>query len=147
MLRKNNIRARSAAVVAALGVLAAAVILLAGVWSRSVRNNSGRLKTNEDRVEYLAALGWEVTPTPLSEQLILLPEQFPDVLREYNSLQTQQGFDLEKYAGKEAVLYTYEVLNYPSDEAVRCCLYVYKNRVIGGDIHSTSYTGFMMGIR
>ncbi len=148
MMQTNRTRRRAAGGIVLLGVVAAGVILLAGVLGRcSAETQGSRVKTNEDRVEYLQELGWEVNPEPLSEQTVLLPEEFPQVLAEYNDLQLRQGFDLTLYAGKEATVYLYQVLNYPSEDTVCCCLYVWKNRVIGGDIHSTSFTGFMTGLR
>ena len=40
-----------------------------------------------------------------------------DSYQEYLALQADQGFDLEKYAGKRVKRYTYEVLNYPTGES------------------------------
>ncbi len=69
-------------------------------------------------------------------------------MAEYNALQLQQGFDLRRYGGLICSMYTYRVLNYPSgDENVLAALFVYRNRVIGGDIHSTALDGFMHGLK
>ena len=62
------------------GVLAAAVILLAGALGRRSADNTIRARTNEERIAYLQSLGWEVEPAPLLEQEITLPKEFPDVL-------------------------------------------------------------------
>lgn len=148
MLRRTAARRRGAGLLLAGGLAAAALILLAGIWWRS--SHEPRLRSNEDRVTYLESLGWLVEEVPISEQTVLFPEVFPDVLVNYNTLQLQQGFDLQKYAGKEAQLYIYRVLNYPTEtenEEVCCCLYICKGRVIGGDVHSSSFTGFIQGLR
>ena len=147
MMRKTTPARRIGAVkVILFGVLAAAVILLAGALGR--RGGSViRAGTNEERVAYLQSLGWEVEQTPILEQEITLPKEFPDVLNQYNELQRQQGFDLEEYAGKKLTLYTYRITNHPDAEEADASLYVYRSALVGGDVHSTSFTGFMTALR
>ncbi len=142
MKRKRKLLLR--ALGAALVLLAAALLLRCGGNGRDARKT--RVRTNEDRVAWLASLGWQVEAVPVSEQKISLPDTFPSILAEYNELQKEQGFDLEKYAGKDVVLYTYRVLNYPSEEEVCCCVYVWRSHVVGGDIHAAAVSGFMTGL-
>ena len=60
----------------------------------------------------------------------------------------KQGFDLSTYAGETCTAYTYRVTNYEgSTDTVLAQLFVYRNRVIGGDIHATAMDGFMHGLR
>ena len=147
-MRKISPARRSAAVkVILFGVIAAAVILLAGALGRRSADNTIRARTNEERIAYLRSLGWEVEPAPLLEQEITLPKEFPDVLAKYNELQRQQGFDLAEYAGKKLTLYTYRITNHPDAEEADASLYVYRTELVGGDVHSTSFTGFMTALR
>ncbi len=147
-MRKISPARRSAAVkVILFGVIAAAVILLAGALGRRSADNTIRARTNEERIAYLQSLGWEVEPAPLLEQEITLPKEFPDVLAKYNELQRQQGFDLAEYAGKKLTLYTYRITNHPDAEEADASLYVYHTELVGGDVHSTSFTGFMTALR
>lgn len=141
--------ARRAAVVKVIlfGIAAAAVILLAGALGRRSAGDRIAVGTNEERIAYLLSLGWEVEPAPVLEQEITLPKEFPEVLQNYNEMQRQQGFDLQAYAGKKVVLYTYRITNHPDAEEADASLYVYRSRLIGGDIHSTSFTGFMSPLR
>ena len=91
-----------------------------------------------------------VIGTCASEQTqeILIPEEFSPVYQDYNELQKQQGYDLEDYAGRKCTLYTYAVTNYPDkNQTVLADLYLYRDRIIGGDIHSTDLNGFMTGIK
>ena len=60
------------------------------------------IKTNEDRVAYLADFGWQVSPEPIATQEMLIPKEMDESYNEYLALQSGQGFDLEKYAGKRA---------------------------------------------
>lgn len=138
---------RGAGILLALAITAAAVVMILGCIQR---NKPAKLETTEEIVLYMSNLGWQVEETPLSVQNIRLPESFPPVLEQYNALQQQQGFDLLPYAGKEAKLYTFKILNYSGDNSdgeVYACLYLYKGRVIGGDVHSAAFTGFMEGLR
>ena len=105
------------------------------------------VKTNEDRVEYLNAYGWEVTGQPLATQELLIPEEMDDSYDEYLALQKEQGFDLERYAGKRVKRYTYEITNYPTGEqGVQANLLLYKNTVIGGEVLSPQLDGFLHGL-
>ena len=105
------------------------------------------VKTNEDRVHYLAGYGWEVEAEPIATQELLIPEELDDSYDEYLSLQSQQGFDLTQYAGKRVKRYTYEVTNYPTGEAgVQANLLIYKNTVIGGEVLSPQLDGFLHGL-
>ena len=129
---------------ALLGITA---VLIGGIVSQ---NNHSRYMTNEDRLQYLADLGYTAEEIPVTEQIVTLPAEFPPVLEQYNTLQLEQGFDLEQYKEKEVEMYLYRLLNYPAPEnsgAVYACLYIYKGTVIGGDIHSASMTGFMNGLK
>lgn len=120
-----------------------AVVLAAAVLMRSGGNKSPKGETNEDRLAYIQSLGWEAESVPVDEKEVLLPEEFPEVLLDYNQSQLAAGFDLTRYAGKVITMYTFELKNYPAQGEVLCTLYVYRGRIIGGDIHSTAFTGFM----
>ncbi len=145
--RVSVLRRRTIGKVLLLAAAAVAVILLAGHFIRGGREKAINADTNEGRVAYLTALGWAVKEEPLSEQTIRLPSEFPEVLKNYNELQKKQGFDLEKYAGKEISMYSYSLLDPPGEGEYRCSLYVWKGKVIGGDIHSTAMNGSMEGIK
>ena len=106
-----------------------------------------KIRSNEDRVEYLSAYGWEVSPEPIATQELLIPEEMDESYTEYLSLQSQQGFDLSKYAGKRLKRYTYEIYNYPSGETgVQANLLLYRNTVVGGEVLSPQLNGFMHGL-
>lgn len=103
-------------------------------------------KTNEERIAFLASYGWEVDSEPVQTQEVRIPEEFTDVLTRYNKIQTDQGFDLSKLAGKQVKRYVYRVTNHPNtDEEVLATLIVYKNKIVGGDICSSAQKGFIHG--
>lgn len=106
-----------------------------------------KIRSNEDRIEFLGAYGWEVSPDPIATEELLIPDEMDESYQEYLDLQNQQGFDLSKYAGKRVKRYTYEILNYPSGEAgVQANLLLYKNTVIGGEVLSPQINGFLHGL-
>ena len=90
-------------------------------------NISLKAETEEQRQAFLKQIQADVTNEPGAVMAVVLPVTFDDVYKNYNQLQKQSGFDLEKYAGKEIIKYTYA----GTDETVT--LLVYRNKIIGGD--------------
>ena len=106
-----------------------------------------KLKTAADRIAFLGEIGWEVQEEPIEFREVMIPEEFDETYQTYNELQLKQGFDLEKYAGKRVMKYSYLVLNHPSgEEGVVATLLVYKGKLIGGDVTSPKVEGFLEGI-
>lgn len=144
-------RKKAVLAVLALAVVLVAIILLAGNTDRNNAKETAALsavvKNNDQRVNYLKALGWEVEKTALEEQKVVIPRQFSNVYKKYNDLQMAQGFDLTKYGGLEAMRYTYKVLNYPGATGnVVADIIVYRDEIIAGDVQSNALDGFMVGL-
>ena len=142
----------------ALGVAAAALLccctvalnlgqeVVQAVSSSALPDPKG-VRDNQDRIDYLAAYGWQVSPEPIASQELLVPEEMDESYSEYLAVQREQGFDLAKYAGKRVKRYTYEVTNYPTGETgVQANLLLYKNTVIGGEVLSPRLDGFLHGL-
>ena len=105
------------------------------------------VKSNQDRIDYLSAYGWQVSEEPITTQELLIPKEMDGSYAEYLALQNSQGFDLQKYAGKRVKRYTYEVLNYPTGETgVQVNLLICKNTVVGGEVLSPQLDGFLHGL-
>lgn len=104
---------------------------------------------NAARIAFLSGFGWEVSAEPLECVSVIIPQQFGDVYRNYNELQTAQGFDLTRHRGKQVTRYTYVVLNYPGQaEYIRANLLVLDDEIIAGDICSVyAKNGFMHGLQ
>lgn len=149
---------KAAAVLIGIGVLLAVLIVAVAmsngrdtdavsmVDSKEIEVSYKDIRENEDRISFLNAFGWEVSPDPVAIEEIVIPAEFNEIYEEYNKLQQSQDLDLTKYRGKTVRRYTYEVTNYPKQgETVYANLLIYKNRVIGGDICSAQYQGFMHG--
>ena len=100
------------------------------------------MPSNSYRVEFLNSCGLIVKPDP-EEQEITIPGAFGDIYSAYNEIQLSQGFDLEKYKGRAAVLYSYSVLNCPGyAENVTANLIVCDGRLIACDISLNEENGF-----
>ena len=96
---------------------------------------------------YLQAWGWQVSGEPIVTQELLIPEELDESYQDYLALQSAQGFDLEKCAGKRVKRYTYEITNYPTGETgVQANLLIRKNTVVGGEIMSSQPGGFLHGL-
>ncbi len=98
--------------------------------------------------ELLMSYGWEISESPIESVNVVIPKEFDDVYKNYNELQKEIGFDLEKYKGKSAVRYTYIVENYPQKEYnVRANVLVVDGKAVGGDICTVEFDGFMHSLK
>lgn len=105
------------------------------------------IKTNEDRIKFLAQFGWQVEPDAVESIEVTIPEEFDKIFTAYNELQKRQGLDLGKYKKKNVQRYTYKITNYDGyDGTVYANILVYRNKVIGGDVCSADIKGFMHGL-
>lgn len=146
-LHRGRLIAGTVGVVAVMcGVLVAAG-LLGKASTASAQVSPKGVRTAEDRLEYLAAYGWQVKEEPLAVEELLIPKELGPEYTDYLALQSQQGFDLSKYAGKAVRRYTYEITNYPTGEAgVQVSLLLYRDTVVGGDVLSPALNGFIHGL-
>ena len=128
------------------GMLAAGVVLCAVLGSAffigqgaaqtsSTVPRATGIRTSEDRCSYLASWGWLVSGEAASVEELELPDPFGEEYADYLALQSAQGFDLTRYAGKRVKRYTYDILNYPGQiSGVQAQLVICRNTVIAGEI-------------
>ena len=91
-------------------ILASLIILLIMIGQLfTIRAGGIDGSTNALRIEYLSGLGYAVDETAVSVKEIVIPESFSDVYNEYNRLQQTAGFDLTRYKGDSACVYTYRL--------------------------------------
>ena len=116
------------------------------LYTETANVNFNKIKTNDDRIDFLEQFGWTVQENAIEEKKVSIPSEFDKIMLSYNEFQRDMGLDLAKYKGKEVMRYTYEVTNYPDYEGrVYANLLVYRNKVIGGDICSADAQGFLQG--
>lgn len=136
-----------AVIVLTLGVLVGAIVISnSGAVAASADGsiNFGNIKTNEDRLEFIAQFGIEVAGEPKESVTFSVPEDFDKVIAGYNELQKSQGLDISKYKNKKVTRYTYEIDGYGDYKGpVNINLIVYRNTVVACDISSADPTGFI----
>ena len=146
-----------AGVLAAGFFLCGLIVLVAETGSAHIASNDveisaemvkpDKLKTPEDRVMLLNSYGWQIEKDPVEFMEVQIPKEFDATYAQYNEIQKEQGFNLEKYAGKHVMKYSYYVKNHPSGEdKVIATILVYKNKLIGGDVASAQLDGFIHGL-
>ena len=108
--------------------------------------NYEKIKSNEDRINFVKQFGWQVEAQAVKEQQVLIPAEFDKIFAQYNEIQRRQGLDLSHFKKKSVMRYTYTVTNYPNYEGtVYINILVYRNNVIGGDVCSADVNGFIHG--
>ncbi len=142
-MKTTRPRVLGACLVVAL-LLTVALALPTG--GRAAATNAAPAGDDAARRQVLADLGYTVLPDKSEVREILIPAESDAVFAEYNALQTAAGYDLTDYCGRRVKCWTYTVTNYPNDDSVQAHLYIYKDKVIGGDISSTAQDGVRHGL-
>ncbi len=124
-------------------VLSAISVLFA---AKKVADNKKReinLCDIDSIVMYLKNNGWETDPEMIECKDVIIPYEFNNIYIQYNSIQKQQGFDLEKHKGASALLTICPVTNYYDESRVYAELIIKDNRLIGADIKCSGANGFI----
>ena len=157
-VRSIHMRTVKLVSITALTVLAIATLILlipsydspaaaAGEVDRMTEIRFDKIRTEEDRVQFLSQFGYTVDAEPIEQVEVSIPKDFDKVFAAYNELQKGEGLDLGRYKGKTVMRYTYKVQNYEGySQPVYANLLIYKNKVIGGDICSADPAGFAHGL-
>ena len=136
-------RRRMALLSLALGMVIGSALLLAGCFGGDKETEVITAATNEERVAYLEALGWQVEPQPIETLDLQLPEKLEGEWDAYAKLQKGQGLPFSEFAGQAVKRYTYTVTNYPEiPQGVQANLYLWGDQIIGGDVIFTGQGGF-----
>ena len=136
-------RRRMALMSLALGLVIGSALLLAGCFGGDKETEVITAATNEERVAYLEALGWQVEPQPIETLDLQLPEKLEGEWDAYAKLQKGQGLPFSEFAGQAVKRYTYTVTNYPEiPQGVQANLYLWGDQILGGDVIFTGQGGF-----
>ena len=142
--RKTPLRKKALTVLLIVGVL---ILLFLIARSLFFKGGSYDLTTTEGRAAYLDSLGWEIDPETESFRTVVVPDALEGIMEQYNKMQLQQGYDLNRHLGESCLQYCYDVRNYPGQEGrVVVSLYLQDGEIIAADIHSTALNGFMHGL-
>ena len=146
MAEKNRVFTRKKALAIVLFIAAALLLLIALRWLGI--DTGPDLTTLEGREMFLKELGWEIDTTSEDCRNVVIPESMEGIMKEYNRIQQEQGYDLSKHAGESCKQYSYFVTNYPNcGQTVIVTLYIQGKQLIAGDIHTAEINGFMHGLR
>ena len=141
-------RRRMALMSLALGLVIGSALLLAGCFGGDKETEVITAATNEERVAYLEALGWQVEPQPIETLDLQLPEKLEGEWDAYAKLQKGQGLPFSEFAGQAVKRYTYTVTNYPEiPQGVQANLYLWGDQIIGGDVIFTGQGGFQTDLK
>lgn len=124
-----------------LAIILATLIIGLIILGQLVTAKSSKINgsTNALRMQYIKSLKLEPDDSDVTSKDIIIPEAFSKVYKEYNSLQKKAGFDLSRYKGENATVYTYNLSG--SDKQVH--LIVSDGEIIGGDIADINFNGKM----
>ena len=145
-----KIKKPGAALAGAVAILLCVIVVIAVIIGKIGNPKVYTLKTETQRQDFLKSMGWSVSEKYTECKVVTIPEEFNDVYEEYNKLQKEQGFDLEKYKGKTIEVYTYQVYNYKGHEdkdCMICNLMICDGVLIGGDVCCTELDGFIQGLK
>ena len=140
---------RAAMIVVAVCVVLTLIVLIIpdkeGLTAQAINVKNEKLKTNDDRVNYIEQFGWDINNEPVEVQELIVPNEVDETFKQYNELQKRQGYDLGKLKGKRVKRWTYQVVNYPGSPQgeVFINLIVYKEKVVAADVSNSSLDGFI----
>ncbi len=129
----------------AAGVLVTAAVGVAVALPRGEQPVQAARDTAVDtaeRVAFLERCGYTVDASAETVEEIRVPDEPDEVLLAYEALQEPAGMSLVRYCGKRVKRYTYTV----KDTAARATLYVYRERVIAGDVTENDPAGEARGL-
>ena len=140
-------RLRVLVTVAAVAFLLVSMLVLSNRQPTAATGAPLAADSDAARRAALTSLGYEVGPAEAQVREIAIPAEEDEAFAAYNLLQLETGYDLSPYRGRRVKCWTYAVTNYPGQQAVQANLYVYKDKIIGGDITSTLQDGFSHGLK
>ena len=82
-------------------------------------------------MEFLSFIGVNVNETAVAVKKTVIPREIDGNTLQYNEIQKKSGFDLLKFRGKAATIYSYSLIE-NSQKVVT--IVVVDNKIIAGDI-------------
>ena len=131
VLSMKTTRPRLAALIALGGMLMAVAVGAIATTRTTVPVATGR---TDDPAAYLQSFGYAVDTPWTALQEIVIPTAEDPAFAAYNAVLQGFGYDLTPYAGQRVKRYTYAVRNHPTDPNAQAHVYVYKERVVAGEL-------------
>jgi hypothetical protein len=128
-------------------LIATAVVFVKKAATEKTLDEAYAMSSNSERVAFLNEQGWIVKPDPISTEEVTIPTEWGSDFADYLALEKSQGFDLERYAGETAEVFTYSVLNYPDyPENVTANMIIKDGKLIGGEVMLNTADGFIQAL-
>ena len=145
MSKKHSRLIKPVVIIAFLAIL----VYLISCTIKYISFTGGNVSEEQLRL-FLEKRGWQ-TGALVEERTIVIPESFSAVYERYNELQKESGFDLRNYRSLTVRQTVFEIKNATAPDGqplsgAYAHVLSYGNRVIGGDISSSSLRGFMCGL-
>lgn len=129
----------------AVFLILAAVLLVSLEFVNLGSKIDKKILTNEDRVNVINSLGYDVIPDAVEVKEITIPKTFSDVYTEYNKLQQKAGYNLLNYSGYDVVIYKYKLSGTADEMFVN--IIICDGLLIGGDVSAARLGGEMLPLR
>lgn len=125
-----------------IAVSAASIVLLCRTASGKKTVPEESVVLSDSQLEpYLNIRGWDVEK--LSDETVRIPEKFNETYQRYAQALKENGFDIEKYKGKEVRRVLFLVNNYGSDSEVHAELLLDEGKLIGSALIENKPDGFI----
>lgn len=140
-------------IVQILTLILISLLLIFGIQVLSARFSETvafeNIENTQDRIRCAKILGWQVDKGSEALKSAYIPRKATKSFLSYNEIQKMCGFDLEPYMGQSVKIYTYRILNFPSESNVNAFLnIIIKNgKVIGGDCTVEEYDELYLPIK
>ena len=122
-----------------IAVSAASIVLLCRTASGKKTAPEESVVLSDSQLEpYLNISGWDVEK--LSDETVRIPEKFNE---RYAQALKENGFDIEKYKGKEVRRVLFLVKNYGGDSEVHAELLLDEGKLIGSALIENKPDGFI----
>ncbi len=125
-----------------IAVSAASIVLLCRTASGKKTAPEESVVLSDSQLEpYLNIRGWDVEK--LTDETVRIPEKFNETYQRYAQALKENGFDIEKYKGKEVRRVLFLVNNYGSDSEVHAELLLDEGKLIGSALIENKPDGFI----
>lgn len=125
-----------------IAVSAASIVLLCRTASGKKTASEAPTILSDSQLEpYLNIRGWDVEK--LSDETVRIPEKFNDTYQRFADVLKENGFDIEKYKGKEVRRVLFLVKNYGGDSEVHAELLLDEGKLIGSALIENKPDGFI----
>ncbi len=131
---RKHVIAAAVALVLALVVIVLAIVLPGRDTPTNARAVDWRAATTEERVRLAHELGYELDPASECVEEVRVPDDPDATLIAYDALQEKIGLSLLEHSGKRVKRYTYTVNNTADSKTTWVHFYVYRDRVVAGDV-------------